>query len=158
MLDDDEINLVAQVVAARAMLRQDQLSPGAVTAAYDHLLKIPEAECDPDLDPRVEELDRGAAVEYGVKRLMINGAQAAWPLLVRIVELCPRDRRVLGSIGAGLFEDWVTEERVRAVEVELSSLLKSDPKWRVVAEESWDAPASLARLLSDPKNLPSVPL
>ena len=158
MLQDDEINLVAQVVAARAMLRQDQLDQSVVAAAYDQLLKVPEAECAPDIDPRVEELDRGEAVEYGVKRLMINGAAVAWPLLVRIVDLCTPDRRVLGSIGAGLFEDWVTEERVSAVEAELSSLLKSDPKWRVVAEESWEEPPSLAKLLSDPKYLPSVPL
>jgi hypothetical protein len=158
MVHDDEINLVARVVAARAQLRQDQLELGVVAAAYDQLLKVPEAECDPNNDPRLEELDRGAAVEYGVKRLMINGARMAWPLLVRIVELCPPDRRILGSIGAGLFEDWVTEERVSAVEGELGSLLKSDPKWRVVAEESWDDPPSLARLLSDPKNRPSVPL
>ena len=62
MLHDDEIDLVARVVATRAMLRQDQLDQSVVAAAYAKLLKVPEAECESDIDPRVEELDRGEAV------------------------------------------------------------------------------------------------
>jgi hypothetical protein len=158
MLSDEDVEAVARVVVARATQRQDRLDPADVARAYHYLQAVREAECNPDLDRALDEIDPGQAVECAVRRLMVNGAAAAWPLLKRIVELCPRDRDVLGSIGAGMFEDWVTEDGVASVESELRLLLRSDAKWRVVAEASWDEPPSLARLLADPSNLPSDPL
>ena len=152
------LDAVARVVVARARARPEDLDPGDVERAYAYLQTVDEAHCNPDLDRLMEATDRGQSVEGVVKRLMVEGAAVAWPLLKRIVELCPRDRDVLGSVGAGMFEDWVSEARVAAVEQELGGLLRSDARWRVVAEASWDEPPTLVRLLADPLNLAVDPL
>jgi 6-phosphogluconate dehydrogenase (decarboxylating) len=158
LLSADAIDKVARVVVARARIRSEELDQGDVVSAYEHLQTVEEARCNPDLDCLDDDTDRGCSVEYAVKRLMIGGAAVAWPLLKRIVELCPRDQDVLGHLGAGIFEDWVTESRVATVEEELRSLLRADARWRVVAEASWNEPASLVRLLADPHNLATDPL
>jgi hypothetical protein len=158
MLSEEAMDAIARVVVARLTSRHDELDEGVVAQAYQHLLTLDQGQCNPESERIAEEFDRGQSVEYAVKRLAVGGATVAGPLLRRIVELCPRDRGVLGSVGAGMFEDWVTEERVASVEGELAELLRADAKWRVVAESSWDEPPSLVRLLADPDNLPTDPL
>jgi hypothetical protein len=158
MLSQEAIDIIARVVAARVKARPEELNERDIASAHEHLQTVDEAHRKPELGSLIADADRGQSVEYAVKRLMLQGATVAWPLLKRIVELCPRDRDVLGYVGAGMFEDWVSEARVAAVERELTDLLRSDAKWRVVAEASWDEPPSLIRLLADPVNLPVDPL
>jgi hypothetical protein len=158
MLSHDDVDAIARVVVAREAAASAQIEEAIYTRAYECLLAVKEAQLAQPDAAAAEEWDRGQAVEQGVRRLIREGCDLAWPLLVRIVGLCPPDREILQSIGAGLFEDWVSEDRVAAVVPELEALLRSDPRWRVVTESSWDEPPSLARLLADPRNLPSKPL
>jgi hypothetical protein len=158
MVSEEEIDLMASVMVARLLCRAKDLEVQQVAKAYEALARIPEAERNPDRDLLVPALDPGQMVEDGVNRLMLEGAPAAWPLLRRIVELCPRDPYALGLVGAGLFENWVTEDRVTAIAPQLRDLLRTDPKWRVVTEASWDEPPALVLLLADPSNVPAEPL
>ena len=71
-----------------------------------------------------------------------------WELLKAIVRRAPNDPTVLGFLGAGPFEDWVEEERVREVEADLEAMVRNDQKFRVVISSSWNVPETLREICS----------
>lgn len=72
-----------------------------------------------------------------------------WRLLLLLVSVAPDDPHLLGFIGAGPFEDWVTEERVCAVREAFADEWRTEPKFRVVVRASWNVPPALERLLAE---------
>jgi len=72
-----------------------------------------------------------------------------WRLLLLLVRAAPDDPHLLGFIGAGPFEDWVTEERVCAVREEFAREWRAEPKFRLVVRASWNVPPALERLLAE---------
>ncbi len=66
----------------------------------------------------------------------------SWELLKAIVNLCPNDEALLGHIGAGEFENWIPMGYFSFAE-ELKSLIRTDPKWRIVAASSRHNPDDL---------------
>lgn len=155
MLRQDELEAIARVMVAREAGTAGDLDAATAARAYASLLTVEDAHLIREDADVAEEWDRGQAVEDGVRRVLREGSSFAWPLLKMIVELCPPDGILLAGIGAGLFEDWVTEERVDAVASELQALVRCDPKWRTVVESSWDEPPSLVRLLAALSKPPS---
>lgn len=75
------------------------------------------------------------------------GGKSGWILLQEIVDRAPDADDVLGFIGAGPFEDWVSEERVVEVQEELTRVLSASSKFQRVALASWDTPPTLHALL-----------
>lgn len=93
------------------------------------------------------EIDEVEESANWVERRIEAGGREGWTLLRDVVRLAPDDGRVLSLIGAGIFETWVSEERVREFLGELELELQREPKLRQVVLASWDIPPSLQPIL-----------
>jgi hypothetical protein len=139
----------------QAKVRQ-RFSPqfGAIVAAITQgpsaLWKALEASASAfqeNLDVLAFEEHPAQWADQRVRDLLAAGGPTAWSFLVEIVRRAPDD--VLGSIGAGPFESWVTEERVVEVRSELTRLLRQDPRFGQVVRASWEVPPTLQAILAE---------
>jgi len=101
----------------------------------------------PENRPDFDTLDDEAARTVGDH--MSHGGKEAWLLLRDIVRATPEDAwDVLGTIGAGPFESWISEERLREFLDDLEAEMAAFRRFRYVAAASWDIPATLELLLA----------
>ncbi len=56
-----------------------------------------------------------------------------WELLKAIVKLSPKDNELLSFIGAGSFEDWISEDNFKKFEEEIKERISEDSKWLISA-------------------------
>lgn len=94
---------------------------------------------------QVEHPDQNGA--WKVDEIIKNGGPAAWEILKNIVQAAPNDEQVLAFIGAGPFENWISEEKLIIYKKELFEAIQEHPKWQTVAESSWHNPADLVDFL-----------
>ena len=72
----------------------------------------------------------------------------AWELLKTIVDIAPNDEGLLSFIGAGPFEDWISEDNYKLIKTEIDKILYENQKWVVVVISSWNNPKELKELLN----------
>jgi hypothetical protein len=82
-----------------------------------------------------------------VSEIVSLGGPSAWELVLEIVRRAPDDEDVLGFIGAGPVESWMSEERVAEVAGELTAELQRSVKLQRVVLTSWHIPPTLERIL-----------
>jgi hypothetical protein len=82
-----------------------------------------------------------------VRNVLTACGREGWLLLEEIVRRAPEAPDILGFIGAGPFETWVSEERVEEVRDDLARALAASPKLRQVVLSSWDIPPTLQEML-----------
>ncbi|HTB83904.1 MAG TPA: hypothetical protein VK742_09640 [Candidatus Sulfotelmatobacter sp.] len=75
----------------------------------------------------------------------------SWEVLKSIIEQAPHDEKLLNFIGAGPFEDWISEENFNSYKEELQTFLKTNQKWKIVVKASWHNPNELEMLLDRQK-------
>jgi hypothetical protein len=90
-----------------------------------------------DTEPPVPHPDEWA--NDAVMTIMREGREEALDVLLSMVEQAPED--LLESIGAGPFEDWVTEERAERLSSRISTELRNNAKFRKMVRSAWDLPA-----------------
>jgi hypothetical protein len=104
-----------------------------------------------DAVQRIEhaEVDGVEEIANWVEDQVRKGEPDAWRLVRDVVRYAPADERVLSLIGAGIFETWVSEARVRPLLAEVRAELLNEPKLRTVVLASWEIPASLQPILRE---------
>ena len=86
---------------------------------------------------------------WKAEKIIEEGGDCAWDLLKKIINGAPEDKILLGYIGAGPFENWVTFDNYLKYEKELKEIIKNSEKWRVVVSGSWHNPEDLELYLSE---------
>jgi hypothetical protein len=84
-----------------------------------------------------------------VREVINSDGREGWKLIREIVNEATDAEDVLGFIGAGHFENWVSEERVEEVRDEILRSLREDPKVIEVVTSSWDIPPALQEILRE---------
>lgn len=81
-----------------------------------------------------------------VQESMSRGdADDGWDLLTALVRSVPEE--LLGHVGAGPFDQWVSEERAQTFFERIAQAAAADPRWKTVLAASWKRPGRLAELL-----------
>lgn len=83
-----------------------------------------------------------------VRRVTVDDGDGGWQLIKAIARHAPRDLRVLGFIGAGPFEDWQSDARLRAVEAEFRELFAASDAFRVMVLAADGLPAWVDELIA----------
>jgi hypothetical protein len=84
-----------------------------------------------------------------IRELIAVDAKEGWAIIREVVKEAPDADDVLGFIGAGHFENWVSEDRIKQVKDDMLHSLREDPKLVRVVTSSWDIPPSLQEILRE---------